>query len=193
MRFTIYNSHDDCLTVDQVLGLRYFESSAELAHDRTIETFPCVQDCPNHCAYDVLSIGSPKDTQSIRLTSIGSSLLTDWSYSDARTSHLCMTLRARRILTIVHRCQDRLVEIVIQSTIFRIVRHMRLCGRQIQDCDLIGHVLVSHRQRTLVTSVTSARLFDVVPSYFSILTPCRMLLLKFAPAWNALMTFGILT
>ena len=91
MRFTIYNSHDDCLTVDQVLGLRYFESSAELAHDRTIETFPCVQDCPNHCAYDVLSIGSPQDTQSIRLTSIGSSLLTDWSYSDARTSHLCMT------------------------------------------------------------------------------------------------------
>ena len=87
----IYNSHDDCLTVDQVLGLRHLESSAELAHDRTIETFPCVQDCPNHCAYDVLSIGSPKDTQSIRLTSIGSSLLTDWSYSDARTSHLCMT------------------------------------------------------------------------------------------------------
>ena len=49
--------------------------------------------------------------------------------------------------------------------------------------------LDSHRQRTLVTSVTSARLFDIVPSYLSILTPCRMLLLKFAPALNALMDF----
>ena len=88
----IYNLHDDCLTVAQVLGLRHLESSVDLSYDRTIETFPYVQDCPNHCACDVLTIGSPKDAQLPRLTSIGLPSLTDWSSSDARTSHLCMTL-----------------------------------------------------------------------------------------------------
>ena len=51
----IYSSHDDRLTIDQVLGLRHLESSAELTRDCNIETFPCVQEGPNHCACDVLT------------------------------------------------------------------------------------------------------------------------------------------
>ena len=65
----------------------------------------------------------------------------------------------------MHRCQDRLVEIVTQSTIFR---HIHLCRRQIvsitlvksysdifltQDCDLIGHVLVSDTLSDVVRGI----------------------------------------
>ena len=88
----------------------------------------------------LLTIGFSKDIQSIRLTSIGSSSLTDWSYSDARTSHLCMTLGeqfTRRILIIVHRCQNRFIELVIPPAISGILRYLRLCGRQIASITVV--------------------------------------------------------
>eukprot|EP00439_Symbiodinium_sp_Y106_P044876 s7894_g5.t1 len=167
----IYNSHNYCLNIVQVLGLRYLGYSAELDCDCNIETFLCVQDCPNHRACDVFTIGSPKDTQASRLTSIGLPSLTVRKSIDARPSHCCTTLGehfTRRILTMVHRCQDRFIESVIQLTIARIVRCVRLCGIQIvsttfvkscsdifmtQDCDLIEHVIASDALSDVVTGI----------------------------------------
>ena len=68
----------------------------------------------------------------------------------------------------VHRCRDRFIESVIQLTIARIVRYVRLCGIQIvsttfvkscsdifvtQDCDLIEHVIASDALSDVVTGI----------------------------------------